>query len=275
MTHGPDRVSAGKATSPETPAKRTDVREDRLLGGRVRILQPLDGYRAAIDPVLLAAAVDPAEGAHVLDAGAGTGAALLCLSLRRPDVRITGLELDAWHAGLCQRSIEVNGLESRCRVLCADLGRPPPEILMGGPKGGYDAVMSNPPFADSGTPPAEGRRARAHMEGADMPLKVWVARCLDLLRPKGRLTVIHRSDRLDALLTALSGQAGEVTIFPLWPRDGAAAERVVVAARKGVRGGTRLLQGLTLHGMGNDFASGAESVLRDAGALDLEPRGRR
>ncbi|MCF8481619.1 MAG: methyltransferase [Rhodospirillum sp.] len=271
MTQGPDGVPTGQAAPPEPPAKRTGVREDTLLGGRVRIWQPLEGYRTAIDPVLLAAALDPAEGTHVLDAGAGTGAALLCLATRRPDLRVTGLELDALHARLCRMSIEANGLESRCRVLRGDLGRPPPEI----PKGGYDAVMTNPPFADSGTPPEDPRRARAHMEGADMPLKAWVARCLDLLRSKGRLTVIHRADRLDALLAALSGRAGEVTILPLWPREGAAAERVIVAARKGVRGGSRLLPGVVLHGEGNDFASGAESVLRDAGALDLEPRGRR
>ncbi|WP_413206371.1 tRNA1(Val) (adenine(37)-N6)-methyltransferase [Rhodospirillum sp. A1_3_36] len=271
MNQRSDGGPVGQCGLPERSVPQTNMRENTVLGGRVRIWQPLDGYRVAIDPVLLAAAVDPAEGAHVLDAGAGTGAALLCLGTRRPDLRITGLELDAWHAGLCQMSIEANGLEARCQVFCADLGHPPPEI----PKAGYDAVMTNPPFADGGTPPEEARRARAHMEGADMPLTVWVARCLELLRPKGRLTVIHRADRLDALLRALSGQAGEVTLFPLWPRDGVAAERVIVAARKGVRGGTRLLPGLTLHGKGNDFASAAESVLRDAGALDLEPRGRR
>ena len=34
--------------------------EDRLLGGRIQLRQPVDGYRAAIDPVFLAASV-PAE----------------------------------------------------------------------------------------------------------------------------------------------------------------------------------------------------------------------
>jgi tRNA1(Val) A37 N6-methylase TrmN6 len=256
-----------------TPAETPSLawREDSLLGGRVRLWQPLDGYRAAIDPVLLAAAVTAGEGGRVLDAGAGTGAALLCLAARRPDLRITGLEIDALHAGLCQRSIERNAMESRCRVFCADLDRPPPEI----PRGGFDAVMTNPPYMEAGTAPGDPRRARAHMEGKDLPLVRWIARCLDLLRPKGRLTVVQRADRLDALLAALAGKAGEVTILPLWPRTGLAAERVLVAARKGARGGSRLLPGLVLHGAGNDFTSEAESVLRDASALDLEPRGRR
>ena len=44
----------------------TDPTQDRLLGGRVTIFQPKGGYRAAIDPVLLAAAI-PAN-AVVMDA---------------------------------------------------------------------------------------------------------------------------------------------------------------------------------------------------------------
>lgn len=45
---------------------------DALLGGQLFLRQPKSGYRAAIDPVLLAAAVPKTEGL-VLDAGCGTG----------------------------------------------------------------------------------------------------------------------------------------------------------------------------------------------------------
>ena len=49
--------------------------DDRLLGGRVRLKQPKAGYRAAIDPVLLAAAVPTGADETVLDVGTGAGAA--------------------------------------------------------------------------------------------------------------------------------------------------------------------------------------------------------
>ncbi|MCC7428595.1 MAG: methyltransferase, partial [Alphaproteobacteria bacterium] len=51
--------------------------EDRLLGGRVVLRQPVRGYRAAIDPVLLAAFVPARAGEHVLEGGIGAGAAAL------------------------------------------------------------------------------------------------------------------------------------------------------------------------------------------------------
>ncbi|MGB8843911.1 MAG: N-6 DNA methylase, partial [Aliidongia sp.] len=61
--------------------------EDRLLGGRVVLRQPVQGFRAAIDPVLLAAAVSAEPGETVLELGTGTGAAALCLARRVPGLR--------------------------------------------------------------------------------------------------------------------------------------------------------------------------------------------
>ena len=64
--------------------------EDKLLDGRVTFLQPRHGYRVAIDPVLLAAAVPARSGDRILDLGSGTGAASLCLAARLQDVHVTG-----------------------------------------------------------------------------------------------------------------------------------------------------------------------------------------
>jgi tRNA1(Val) A37 N6-methylase TrmN6 len=67
--------------------------EDRLLGGRVRVRQPADGYRAAIDPVFLAAAVAVEPQQLILDVGCGPGAAMLCLAARVLECRVVGLEM--------------------------------------------------------------------------------------------------------------------------------------------------------------------------------------
>ena len=77
-----------------------DTREDRLLGGRVRLIQPLQGYRAATDPVLLAAAVPAGPGERVLDLGCGAGAAVFCLAARVPGLELHGLEIQPTYLGL-------------------------------------------------------------------------------------------------------------------------------------------------------------------------------
>ena len=97
------------------------VTEDRLLGGRVRLLQPVEGYRAAIDPVLLAAAVPARAGEQVLDLGCGAGAATFCLTARVPGVRVTGLEIQPLGVDLARRNADLNQMADRVAILEGDV----------------------------------------------------------------------------------------------------------------------------------------------------------
>ena len=54
-----------------------DLREDGFLGGRLRIAQPAQGYRAGADAVMLAAACPARPGQSVLELGCGAGVALM------------------------------------------------------------------------------------------------------------------------------------------------------------------------------------------------------
>ncbi|MBY0337772.1 MAG: methyltransferase, partial [Acetobacteraceae bacterium] len=80
-----------------------------LLGGRVRLRQPVDGFRAALDPVLLAAAIPARSGERVLEAGCGTGAAFLCLAARVPGLAIVAVERDPAIAALAAGNAALNG----------------------------------------------------------------------------------------------------------------------------------------------------------------------
>src|SRR5271163_326558 len=95
--------------------------QDRLLGGRVLLRQPKQGYRVAIDPVLLAAATQAMPGERVLDAGCGSGAAALCLAARVPDCMLTGVELDGELAALARSNVTANGMDSRIAIVEAAL----------------------------------------------------------------------------------------------------------------------------------------------------------
>ena len=46
---------------------------DKILGGRVHLIQPRRGYRVAIDPVLLAGSIPVRPGQRILDLAGGTG----------------------------------------------------------------------------------------------------------------------------------------------------------------------------------------------------------
>jgi tRNA1(Val) A37 N6-methylase TrmN6 len=236
----------------------TATTDDRLLDGRVHIRQPATGYRVAVDPVLLAAAVQAKAGQLVLDAGCGTGAAMFCLAARVPGVKLTGLEMQPSLAGHAQAGIGLNGLQDTARIITGDISRDAP--------GPFDIVMTNPPFGESGTPPPDDSLARAHMEG-EVNLAGWIMHCLAALKPKGRLVMIHRADRLSDILAAFSGRAGDIRIRPIHAKVGQPARRVIVDAGLGRRTPDTLLPALVLHESDGAYTAAADAVLRGAGAL--------
>lgn len=238
--------------------------EDQLLGGRVRLLQTADGYRAAVDPVLLAAFTAATPGDRVLDLGTGTGAAALCLATRLPGVRVLGLEREPAAAALARRNADLNGLPGRVLVVEGDLLRPPPAI---GP-GSFDRVMMNPPYlkADAASPPPDPLKAAAHVEG-EAKLTDWIAAAALMLKSRGILTLVHRADRVDEVLAHLHGRFGGVVLLPVWPRAGEPARRVLVAAVRGGRAPATLAAGLVLHEADGGYTPAAEAVLRDGAAL--------
>lgn len=242
------------------------ITADALLGGNIRLLQPETGYRTAIDPVFLAAAVPAGPGDLVLDVGAGVGAVALCLAWRERGCHIRGIEPQRDLARLAARNIELNGFIGRVEVMIGDLLRPPPRLA----PGSFHHVMANPPFlpAGGGSRPPEAGKATAQVEG-EAGLADWVRFCLAMTRPKGSVTFIHRADRMDALLGELRARVGDIVVFPLWPGGNKPAGRVLVRGRKGVAGPMRLATGLTLHEPDGRYTEAADAVLRQGVGLIL------
>ncbi|WP_199260201.1 tRNA1(Val) (adenine(37)-N6)-methyltransferase [Paracoccus binzhouensis] len=243
----------------------TDLREDGFLGGRLRILQPAQGYRAGADAVMLAAACPVRSGESVLELGCGAGVALLCLGARVPGLRLSGLELQEDYAALARRNAAANGIAAE--ILGGDLVRPPAALRAMS----FDHVIANPPYFTAGPVAPDAGRGRARHE--DTPLAAWIEAGLRRLRPGGRLTLIQRAERLGAILSALSPAAGAITILPVAAREGREAGRVIVLARKGARAPLRLLSPFVMHanpshsGDGEDLTEAAQAVLRGGAAL--------
>lgn len=240
-----------------------DTTEDRLLGGRVVVRQPKAGYRTAIDPLLLAAAVPAVGGERVLDLGCGVGAAMLSLAIRVPGVFVTGLERQTDLVALATQNVAANGLEQRARVVQGDVG-----TLEAIAAERFDHVMINPPFLapGTGTPTPDPVKGLSTTEGeASLPL--WIDAACRALVPCGWLTVIHRGDRIDTLCASLTPRFGSIHLFPLWPRAGLPAKRVIVRARKGVRTPASVLPGMVLHEPDGAFTVKARQVLEEAQGL--------
>lgn len=234
-----------------------DLTEDGLLGGRIRLLQPRQGFRAAIDPVLLAAFVPARAGQAVLEIGCGTGVAFLCLAARVPGIAVTAVERDAELAALASRNAGLNRVQATVRAEdCCALPALPP----------MDHAMANPPYWTGGTAsPDAGRRQAAH---EDAPLLAWIAALTRPLRHKGTVSLVLPAARLAEAAAGLRDSGcGSVRLLPLWPRAGTPAKRILIQARKGGRGADEMLPGLALHEANGNLTPEAERILRGCEGL--------
>lgn len=233
--------------------------ENALLGGRVRLLQPSRGYRVAVDAVLLAASVEAAAGERVLDLGAGVGAVGLCLAARVPGCTIVGIELQPALAALAARNALLNGAEARIRTIVHDLAHPLPFDLAN-----FDHVATNPPYlaAAVADPSPDPSKALATVESS-ADLARWLAVAADALKPTGTLTVIHRSDRLEEIVSHLVRLGlSDVTVKLLPP-----VARVLIRARRAEVPGRHSSPPLVLHGPAGGYTDEAEAILRHAAPL--------
>ncbi len=246
---------------------QTDLTEDAFLGGAVMARQPAKGFRAAMDTVLLAAAVPALSSGRVVELGCGAGIASLCYAERCAGADILGIDADPQIIALAQTNAALNNKEARVRFQEGRVG-----AALDIAPNSADQVFANPPYLAEGSAARspDAHRDRSMVE-AGACLADWINAMLKVARQKGGITLVHRADRLQEILALLEGQAGETAVLPLWPRTGTAAKRVIVHARKAVRGGTRMLPGLTLHGNldGERYTPEAEAILRDGAALPL------
>lgn len=250
-------------------AIRADWTDDGFLGGRLRLLQPAKGYRAGIDAVMLAACVPAKAGEKLLEAGLGVGVASLCLAARVENVAVSGIELQPELAEMAHLNAERNRLSGRLDIINMDLRARVSELEAKGLRpGSFDHVFSNPPYFDHGAHalPPDGSKAIAHaMETGG--LAGWVRFCSVMVKPKGSVTLVHRAEALPELLGEMGRLLGGLEVFPLWPRAGVPAGRVLVRGIRGSRSAFRLHGGLVLHGADNKFTPPADAVLRAGAAL--------
>ncbi len=243
--------------------------DDQFLGGRLEILQPQKGYRAGIDAVFLAAAVSAKSGDAVLEAGSGVGVAALCLASRLAGTIVTGLEVEPEMVALARQNARRNDLGDRVSFVEADILS---GIAAAGLQtGGFDHVMANPPYFDTNAARVSDNalKARAHAFGPE-DMDHWFRFMTAALKPQGTMTIIHRAEMLDRLLVCTKGRIGDCRVYPLFPRAGEAASRIILRGTKGSRAALKLMQGMVLHGEGHGFSASAENILRQGASVELQ-----
>lgn len=249
-----------------------DVTVDSFHRGGFSLVQPRHkGHRAGMDAMVLAAAVPGDFPGHVVDLGAGAGAAGLAVAARCARARATLVERAPEMADCARQSLalaENGGLAERVNVLEADVTLAGRERTAAGlADRAFDFAITNPPFnapGDRATPDALKRFAHVLEDGL---LERWIKTAAAVVGPRGGLALIARPALLQPVLSALGGRFGSAGIVPVHPRADADAIRIVVRATRGARGGPRLCPPLVLHENGRAFTARAEAIANGEASL--------
>jgi len=236
-----------------------ELTRDAFLSGRVMLAQPARGYRAGLDAVMLAAAVEAPPGARLLELGCGAGAALLCVAARAPGAALVGVEKQPAMAALARANASDHAAADRVEIVEAD-------VTALGDVGVFDGAFFNPPYFNPGeglTSPHAQKRGSAEI---GEPLEAWIKAAANRLRGGAALSIVHQASALPNLLAGLDGRLGGVEVAPLWPRAGHPAKRILVRARKGSRAPLTLHPGLVLHDA-DGFTPAARAILADGAAF--------
>lgn len=249
------------------------VTVDRFIGGRVEALQPSDGrHRAGLDAVMLAASLGANASGQVIDLGSGVGVAGFCVAARLRSTQVLLVDNDPVAVVLARNALNLPAnasFASRVTVIEADVTATETERARAGlARKTADHVIMNPPFRDPGSNRVSPNfpRASAHVL-SDAELDKWLRTAASILVDGGGLTVMWPATRLPALFTAAANRFGDLAVFPLFPRVGAAAIRVIVTAVKGSKAPLKLLAGLVLHDADGGPTAEARAILREGEGL--------
>lgn len=220
----------------------TVTTQNTVYQGRVKLVQPAEGFRAGFDSLLLAAALPELAGGEALELGCGCGGALLPAAFRMPGVSFTGVEQDAGVAEMARAGAGANGFGARVRVETAEAAE-----WVRGHENRFDLVFANPPYFEPGTISEPGAgKAGAYVES--LSLEDWVKAMVFAAKPRAPVVMVHRAAELARVLAQFDRQAGEITVLPVASKPGEAARRVLVRGRKGLkRGPLTLLAPMVTH----------------------------
>ncbi len=212
--------------------------------GVITITQPRKGHRFTLDSILLAdfCRVKPKE--RVLEPGAGTGVISIALAKKNPRSLFYPVEIQPGLVELCEQNSKDNNVERNVITVKRDIRR----LYQSINPGGFDVVVTNPPYTRTGTgrisPLPERRMARQDVLGR---IEFW----LDLqksLKQGGRYTIVFPAGRLAELLSLMRERRLEPKRLRLvHPREQRPASLVLVEAVKSGGPGIEVLPPLIVH----------------------------
>lgn len=217
---------------------KENERIDDLQINNLKIIQNKNGFCFGVDSVLLSDfASDIKKDTTVLDLGTGTGIISILLSAKTSIKNIIGIEIQENVAEMAKRSVELNNLQNKIKIMNADIK----ELIKILPNNRYDAIVTNPPYMKKNSG-LENENREKLISRHEIECTIYdIARVSNtLLKDKGEVYMVHRPDRLIDIVEAFRKNKLEIKkIRLIHPKMNMPANLVLI---KAVKNGNAFLQ---------------------------------
>lgn len=176
-------------------------RIDDLEFNNLKIIQNSTGFCFGIDSVLLSDyAKNLKPGSKVIDIGTGTGIIGILLCAKSKLKSIIGIEIQKEVADMAKRSIKLNGLEEKFKILNMNIK----DVFEFIEPNSIDTIVTNPPYMklNSGAQNIEEKKLISRHE-VECNLEDIVKISYKLLKSKAEFYMVHRAERIVDILYTL------------------------------------------------------------------------
>jgi len=224
---------------------REGERLEDLQRSNLKIIQRSDTYCFTTDAVLLAHFVKLTRAeARVVDLGTGSGVLPLLLSSLYPGATFVGIEVQEELADMARRSVQINMLEQRIKIVEGDIRRVTDFIK----PNSADAVVVNPPYIPKNAGLTSPKKSIAVAKQEIMCNLEDVFRASNrILKGRGSLFMIHRPQRLVDICHYARRYHLEPKIMRfVFPQIGREANMVLLECDKNSQPGMKVLDPLVV-----------------------------
>nr|WP_302328593.1 tRNA1(Val) (adenine(37)-N6)-methyltransferase [Salirhabdus salicampi] len=226
----------------------------------MRIIQSPTVFAFSLDAVLLAKfAYVPIKKGNILDLCTGNGVIPLLLS-RRSYANITGVEIQERLYDMAIRNVQLNKLDNQLQMVHGDL-KDVHKVL--GPSH-YDVVTCNPPYFP--TPKKSEQNINDHLAIARHEiycnLEDVVQSCSRLVRPGGKVAIVHRPSRLVDIITLFRKYRVEPKrVQFVYPKRGKEANTLLIEGIRDGKPDLKILPPLYVYNEHNEYTEEVHDIL--------------
>ena len=234
---------------------KPNERIDDLQFKNLKIIQEKNVFCFGIDSVILADfAKNIKKDSEVVDLGTGTGILGILLCGKTELKKITGIEIQSEVANMAERSIKLNSLENKFKIINEDIKEIINKKYLN--KNSIDVIITNPPYKEIGKGIInENEKKLISRHEVKANLEDFIKISAQLLKNKGEIYMVHKPERLVDIIYLMRENKLEVKKLKIiYSSEGKESNLALIKAIKGGNKFLKILEPLYIYEKNGEYS---------------------